>query len=513
MSDQKKVFKSAGIISGSTLLSRILGLARDILTARVFGTSFVYDAFVIAFMVPNLLRGLLGEGALNAAFIPVFSSYVARGEREKALRMAHIVMTVMAVVLSVAVIIIIVSAQALLGWGELSLKCATTLQLLQVMAPYMVFICLAAMMMGLLNAFHHFIIPALAPVILNICWILALLYLCPMFGDSLGDQIYGLAVGILFAGCLQLLVQIPMARKHGFYVTKMSWDLAHPGVRKMCRLMIPVVIAYAVNQINVVVDLMLAYYLGEGMQSALWYAQRIIYFPLGVFGVAMSIAIMPTLSRLAAQKQLEPLLTMLGFALRVVLMIIGPCAVAILVLNREMVSLFYERGAFGLLSVNQTSMALFFYAIGLIAFAGNKILVPAYYAMQDTKTPVRIGLVCVILNLLLNLILMGPLQQGGLALATALSAFVNLGLLFYFLEHRVGRFDWYPMLLCIFKVCVVSVVYAYVCYWTRDWVVMHMEMGLTRKIAEVFLPLTLAFTVLGLMYYFIGREDLQKVMS
>ena len=508
MQEQRHLLKSAGMISGATVLSRILGLARDVLTARLFGTSLIYDAFVIAFMIPNLLRGLMGEGSLNAAFIPVFSSYLAKGQKEEALSLANIVLTIILMTLSGCVIAVIFGVELWLHQGNLSFKLVTTLKLVQILSPYMLFICLAGLMMGVLNGFKHFVVPAFAPVILNIVWIISLFVLCPQFGDSLNDKIYGLAIGILIAGVLQFVVQVPVAKRFGFHPFQLSWNLKHPSVLKICKLMVPVIIAYAVTQINVVVDISLAYWLGQGMQSSLWYAQRILYFPLGVFGVAMSVVIMPTLSEFAAKQQFEELLDTLSYALRAVLMIILPCAVAILVLNREMVSLFYERGAFDAISVNQTAFALFCYAIGLVAFAGNKIVVPAYYAMQDTKTPVRIGIFCVLLNLVLNLVLMGPLKQGGLALATAISAFANLGILFYFLENKVGNFRWAPMISCGLKVIAISIIYGVLCWGVHKGVVYIMEPSFIRKIVEVFLPLTVAFAVTGGLYCFCGMREL-----
>ncbi len=508
MQEQKNILKSAGIVSAATALSRVLGLARDVITANFFGTSFVYDAFVVAFMIPNFLRSFLGEGVLNAAFIPVISSYLANDKSKEAFYVANIVVSVVGSFLALLALGLIVGAEIMLGWVDVSEKLALTLRLLQWMSPYMIFICVAALMMGILNAHKHFLVPALAPVILNVCWIIALFVCCPLFGDSLEQRIFGLALGVLCAGLLQLAVHIPMARSLGFRITRLSWNVQYPAVNRICRLMIPVMIAFTVNQINVIVDIILAHMLGEGMQSALWYSQRIIYFPLGVFGVAMSVAIMPTLSLFVAQQKRDLMKDSLVYGLKVVVMMVLPCAVAILVLHREMISLFYERGSFGTLSVQHTSLALVCYGVGLVAFAGNKLLVPAYYALQDTRTPVRIGCYCVGLNLVLNLVLMGPLKQGGLALATSLTAFVNMALLFMGLKANLGAWTGTRLGLCVIKTMCVGLAYAGVSYGVVLWVGHWPLEGVVHKIALVFIPLMAGFGVAGALYYVWDMKEL-----
>ncbi len=497
MSEHKKILKSASLISGCTLISRILGLIRDIVTAKLFGTGMVADAFFVAFTFPNLFRRLFGEGALNSAFVPVFSEYISHDKKKAGFYMANITLSILFIILSSVVLLAIGITAIIPCFFSISEKLQLTFHLLQIMSPYMIFICLAALFMGILHSFKHFLIPAIAPVILNIFWIGAIIYICPKFGETLSVKIYGLAIAVFLSGIIQLLIHVPFAIKKGLKI-KFQFDLKNSGVKKVFKLIIPVIAASTLTQSNVLVDTIFAYILGPGMQSSLWYSQRILHFPLGVFGIAMSAAILPHLSHLAAQKQIHKIMHTLSFAIRIIFMIIIPCTTLLLILNLPIIKLFFERGNFDAISSANTAFALFFYSIGLIGFAGNRITTQAFYAVQNTKTPIKIALFCMILNIILNLILMWPLKQGGLALASSISGIVQFGLLIYCLKDKIGIMEFKPIIICFGKVCLISMIMALVCIFSYQYIE-HMAFFPAKKFAMVFVPLGLStLTVAGL---------------
>lgn len=272
---EKSIAKSAGVIGLSTLASRILGLFRDIVSATMFGTSLIWDSFLIAFMIPNLLRRLLGEGALSSSFIPVFTRYLEKEPRRQAWHLVSLVFTLLFVVLIAIILVGILGINSILNNFSPSYKIALILRLTRVMLPYIFFLSLAALAMGILNSFKHFTAPALSPILLNLCWLGALFYLCPRFGESLENRIWGLTIGILIGGLCQLAVQIPVLIKKGlrFVNLRFSFDLTHPGVRRIGYLMVPAVLGLGITQINILVDLLLGYLLGDGAISALWYGR------------------------------------------------------------------------------------------------------------------------------------------------------------------------------------------------------------------------------------------------
>ena len=449
-------------------------------------------------------KKILDEGILNAGFTPVFSDYLANNKPKEAFHIFHVMVTIVGCILSVLAIGIIMGTEIILGIKSISSRMSLTLQLLQWMTPYMICACLATLMAGLLNIYKYFAISRLAPILLNIFWIIALYTLCPYWGDSLQDQIFGLALGVLCAGVFQIIIYIPVAKSLGLRVFRLSFDIKHSGVKEIFFLMLPVLLSFAINQLNYIIDICLAYFLGEGMQSFLWYSQRIIYFPVGVFGVAMATVILPKLSLYATKKQFMPMKETLLYSIRLALMFAVPCAVAIMILNKEMVSLFYERGAFDAQSVEQTALALLCYSFGLVALVINKILLATYYSLKSTRTPVVIGFYCVIVNLVLNLLLIGYLKQGGIALATGVTALINMFWLLYKLRKTLqlqltGEITRYLGKMILVGL-VLGLVYNFTVQWVYDWA----WSGLLYKIALVFVPLSIGFVVAIFLYYVMG---------
>lgn len=434
----REVTKAAGIVSSATLLSRILGFVRDMVIANIYGAAMVADAFFVAFRIPNLLRRLVGEGSLTAAFIPVFTEQMETGTKEEAWDLANSLTTILILFLLGITVVGILFAPAIVkmiapGFYTPLEKYRLTVHLTRVMFPYIFFIGLTVMAMGILNSLKHFAMPALAPAILNISMILCALYLSSMTEHP----IMALAYGVILGGMGQLIVQIPVLLKKGMRF-KIRLNFAHPGVKKVGLLMLPSVIGLAVAEINTFVDTLLASLLREGSVSFLYYGNRLVQFPLGLFGVAMGIAVLPLFSITSAKNDMKELKETLSFAIRLVFFLTVPATVGLIVLRVPIINVLFQRGEFLLESTYYTATALLYYSVGLFAYAGVKIVVPAFYSLKDTKTPVTIGCIAMAANIVLSIALMFPLKHGGLALATSLVSILNLGLLLFVLRKKLG---------------------------------------------------------------------------
>ncbi|MBZ0168640.1 MAG: murein biosynthesis integral membrane protein MurJ [Kofleriaceae bacterium] len=436
-----RIARAAGVVSGATLLSRILGFVRDLIIARAFGAGTATDAFFAAFRLPNMLRELLGEGALSAAFIPVFTeSFRTRG-RESAWRLAWTVLTMLMLLLLAVSSVGIVFAPWLIrliapGFHAIPSKLDLAVYLTRMMFPYILFIGVAALFMAILNSQGHFATPALSPSVLNIAMIACALYLTPY----VDPPIAALAIGVLIGGVGQLVMQIPAIWRRSRGV---QWgiDVADPAVGRITRLMTPGIAGLAITQVNVFIGTLLASLMGEGGISILYYAFRLIQLPIGLFGVAIATAAFPTMAKQAANRSLGEVAATVAYAIRLVLFVTLPSMVGLIVFRVQIIQLLFERGAFDRTVTLATAEVVLFYAFGLGAYVSNRILVPAFYSLQDTATPVKIGMVAVVVNIVSSLLLMRPLGLGGLALATALSSFVNLGLLLIALQKRLGRLN------------------------------------------------------------------------
>lgn len=450
------VIRASSVVGSLTMLSRTLGLARDVLMAAVFGTSPTMSAFVIAFRLPNLFRRLFGEGALSAAFVPVFTETLEHDGRPAAWALARKTLTLLAVVL-LAIVLVGLGAAELLKhllhgltapsdratvWLE---QARLVLPLFQILFPYMFFICMVALAMGALNALHQFAIPAFTPVLLNLVWIGTLVLVCPLFGSDRAAQVRVVAWGIIAAGLLQLAVQIPALTRRGF-TPGLSFAWSDPKVKRVLLLMGPAALGMGVTQVNILIDTALAFFIGKQAPAALFYAERIVYLPLGLFAAAMGTVLLPVLSRHAARAEPERMRNTLNHSLRHLMFLVLPASVGLFVLARPIVRMLFEWRGFTPDSTTLTSVALRFYAPGLVAFSLCKVFVPAFYALQDTRTPVRIGLGVVALNTVLNLtfILTFPphLKLAGLVLATVLAETVNALILASVFTAKAGSPGW-----------------------------------------------------------------------
>ena len=441
--DSKRILKSAGTVGFFTALSRLLGLARDVLMAGFFGTSLVMDAFVVAFTVPNLFRRLFGEGALSSALVPVLVETRQKEGDRAAWDLVNRVLVLLAAFL--ALVTVGVTLAAIFVPVE-SVKVAAVIDLLKIMMPYMIFICLAAVSMGILNSFHHFAVSAFAPAILNILLIGTVLLVVPSIGNSPEEKIHAVAWAVLLAGVLQWVVQWPMLFKFGWRpAVSFGWN--DEKVRRILCLMGPAALGMAVLQLNVVIDRTLALWVGGGAPSALFFSERLIYFPLGIIATALGTVLLPTFSGQAENH--EQMKTTISDSLRHLLFVMVPAAVGLLVLASPVVQMIFEWKNFGSGSTWMTAIALQCYAPGLIVFSLAKVFVPAFYGMQDTKTPVKIGMIAVVLNLALNIAFVLTLPQAvkhaGLAFATVLSSVFNMGCLAVILHNRLGGIYWKPV--------------------------------------------------------------------
>jgi putative peptidoglycan lipid II flippase len=430
------VVSAVGAIGLATLASRILGYARDIVIARAFGAGPVTDAFFVAFRVPNLLRRLLAEGALSTAVVPVFSSTLMRDGPAAFSRMVQVVIGAALVVLcavcalGMALAPWIVSVMAP-GWRADAALFDLAVMLTRVMFPYLLLVSLAALAMGALNAHHRFFTAALSSAALNIGMIAAVLGLA----GRITPAILSLALGVLVGGVGQLLVQLPEVRRLGVSV-RPALDLSHPAVREIGRRLWPAAFSLAAVQVTVLVNTLLASLLPAGTVSYLYYADRVMEFPLGIFGVALATAALPSMAAQAARQDHPALRATLGFSLRLAMFIAVPAAVGLSVLSGPVVRLLFQRGEFGAAEAVFTAQALVGYAVGLPAFSATRIAAQTFYALGDIRTPVYAGFVSVAANVLLALVLMWPLQHVGLALASSLSSYVNLAVLGFMLRRR-----------------------------------------------------------------------------
>ena len=442
-----KLFRSTLVVSACTAASRLLGFAREIFMAYFFGTTLAKSAFDVAFRIPNLFRRLFGEGALSAAFVPVFSETLKKDGLPEANRLASRMLTLLALTLALLVAAGIVVASMCLSACEPGTRVAEVLALLRIMLPYMFFICLVALCMGILNSFHHFMLPAFTPVLLNIVWIASIFLLAPRFGDTAGERIHGVAWGIVLAGIIQLTIQLPALLKFGI---RPRFDLVwHDArVKRVLLLMGPAALGMGITQVNVVLDGVLALIIGPWAPAALTYAERLIYLPLGIFATALGTVLLPTFSHQAADDKHDEILSTMKTALGALLVVMVPASIGLMVLSGEIVDLafLWEGGEFDSLSSLRTTRALCFYAPGLVVFSIYKVLVPAFYAMKDTRTPVKVGAAMVGLNLTLNIvfILTWPTEfkHAGLAMATVITSAISCLILARLLKKRIGTLAW-----------------------------------------------------------------------
>jgi putative peptidoglycan lipid II flippase len=497
---QKKrasVARSAGIVSIAVMASRVLGLAREMVFAYFFGASksFANDAYVIAFRIPNLLRDLFAEGALSSAFVPVFSEYLVKKDEKEAFRLSSLVATALVLVLGAIVVLGIVFAAPIVGFIAPGFeanpeKFALTVRMTRIMMPFILLVALAAQAMGVLNARDRFGIPALASAFFNVGSIIggvavAALLTDPTFSHPIRSMvekptegIIGMAYGVLIGGFMQYVVQWPSLRRAGFKYRPML-SFTHPGVRKIFKLMVPAIIGGAAVQVNVLVNSNFASNIpATGPVSWLSYSFRLMQFPIGVFGVAIATATLPAISRSAALKEATDFRHTLASSIRLAFLLTVPSAVGLIVLGRPIIALIYERGHFGPNDTAHTADTLAFYAAGLAGYSAIKILAPAFYALNDSRTPMLVSLFSILTNFFMNWMLVGVMQERGLALSTSANAVLNCSVLYFIMRGRLDGIEGRRTAVTLVKILAASAVMGLVC-----WAV---SSGVSRSAGESF---------------------------
>ncbi|MEQ4539910.1 MAG: murein biosynthesis integral membrane protein MurJ [Billgrantia sp.] len=437
------LMRSGLVVGVMTMVSRVMGLVRDVVVATLFGAGNGADAFFVAFKIPNFMRRLFAEGAFNQAFVPVLSEYATRGSKREVRELLDAVAGSLTAVLALITALAMLAAPWLVwvfapGFGRDPAKLALTADMLRLTFPYLLLVSLTAFAGSVLNTWNRFAVPAFTPVLLNLSLIGAAVLLTPL----MSEPAMALAWGVLIAGFAQLAFQVPFLARLG--LMPRPWpNFAHSGVKRILILMAPALFGVSVSQINLLLDTVLASLLTPGSVSWLYYSDRLVELPLGVFGIAIGTVILPALSKRHAEQSGEHFAAMLDWAVRAVLLLGLPAALALAILAEPLLISLFHYGAMTEHDIVMAAMSLRAYAFGLVAFMLIKVLAPGFFARQNTKTPVKVGIIAMVANMVFNLILIWPLAHAGLALATALSAFLNAGLLGWLL-HKQGVLVFQP---------------------------------------------------------------------
>jgi putative peptidoglycan lipid II flippase len=444
-----RLARSAGLIGVATMASRLLGVAREIVLARIFGASATpaMDAFNVAFRVPNLVRDLFAEGAMTAAFVPTFTRTLQARGREAAWRLGNLVINSLLIVTGVIVVLGIVFADPItrtiasgVEFASVPGKLALTTQLTRMMMPFLTTVAVAVAVMGMLNALHRFFLPAISPAMFNVATILCAFLLVPLMPSVGLPGIAGIAIATVLGGIGQIAVQWPALRKEGFRYRPIL-DFRDPDVREILRLMGPGTLGLAAVQINVLVNTSLATTEPQGAVSWLQYAFRLMYLPIGLFGVSIATAALPDLSRHAASADRDAMRRTISTGLRMMLMLNVPATIGLIVLAQPIVELLLEYGRFTPHDTTATAAALMFYSPGLLGYSAVKIASPSFYSLGDSRTPATVSVASIGLNLVLNIGLVQIMGYRGLALGTAIAALFNASSLLYLLGRRLDGLD------------------------------------------------------------------------
>ncbi|MCI0485198.1 MAG: murein biosynthesis integral membrane protein MurJ [Blastocatellia bacterium] len=529
--NRRSVARSAGIVSLAVMASRVLGLVREMAFAYFFGASksIAYDAFLVAFRIPNMLRDLFAEGALSSAFVPVFSDYLVKHGKEEAFRLANRIATALILILGILVVLGIIFANQLVGviafgYQDNPEKFALTVRLTRIMMPFILLVALAAQTMGVLNARDRFAVPALSASFFNVGSLIGGIFFAALLTDPTFSHpiraivenpvegIIGMSYGVLIGGFLQFAGQWPTLFRDGFRYRPML-SFSDPGVRRIFRLMGPAIIGGAAVQVNVLVNTNFASNIppDNGPVSWLNYAFRLMQFPIGVFGVAIATATLPSISRNAALEELHDFRHTLSGSIRLAFLLTIPSAVGLAVLGRPIIALIYERGPFTAFDTDHTAAVLAFYAIGLAGYSAIKILAPAFYALGDARTPMLISLLSIIINFVMNWLLVGVLQERGLALSTSTVALGNFALLYFLIRRRTDGLEDRRTAITVGKILLASAAMGMVC-----WAINRMLGGgdsLGARITNVLVSVGGGAGVFYLAASLLGVQELKAAVS
>jgi putative peptidoglycan lipid II flippase len=494
-----QMLKSSGAMAAATLTSRVLGMVREMVYANFMGDGWVAGAFQFAFTIPNLFRRLLGEGALTAAFIPIFKEKEKTHGEIEMWRAANAVISGLIIAASVIIGLVMLGISIALAAHSFDAKTELMLQLLRVMFPYMLLVCVAAAMMGMLNARGHFFIPAMGATMLNVVMIASVLWLAPHMGTELTEQIFALAIGVLAAGVAQAAFQLPTLWRDGFRYRWVSpWK--NETVRVVVTRMIPGTIGVAAFQLNVTLVLVIAFWISPQIVASFNYAVRLMELPQGMFGISLATYLLPTLSGLASDKNYSEFRATLRHGVGTLLFLNLIAAILLVVLSEPIVRLIFEHGKFTAASTDRASLALMCLAPGLVAFSTVNVLARAFFALGDTKTPMKISIACLALNFILAAALVHSLRQGGLGIANTVTSIVNVCLLSFALRKKMGKLEMEPLRKTFLPLAVGGCLAGFVAWF--GWHFLEGSFGhatLALKIGDVFVPAIAAGLVYGIL--------------
>ncbi len=487
------MLKASGAMAAATLTSRVLGMVREMVYYHFMGIGWVNDAFQYAFTIPNLFRRLLGEGALTAAFIPIFKEKEKRHGEAEMWRAANAVISGLIIAASVVIAVVMIGISVALAAHHFSESRELTLRLLRVMFPYMLLVCIAAAMMGMLNARGHFFIPAMGATMLNVVMIASVYFLAPHMGTTLAEQVFALAIGVLAAGVAQAAFQVPTLWRDGFRYRWVSpWN--NETVQRVVRQMIPGTLGVAAFQINVALVQGVGLFVGAGIVSSFNGAVRLMELPQGMFGISLATYLLPTLSGLASDKNYPEFRATLRHGLASLIFLNLIASILLVVLAEPIVRLLFEHGdKFTAVSTQRVSFALMCLAPGLAAFSTVNILARAFYALGDTKTPMKISIVCLAINFTAACILMVPLREGGPGIANTFTSLINVSLLVFALRKKLKTLEM-AALRDTLRPLVLNAILAGIIAWC-GWNYWERTFGhatLALKLGAVFVPAGIA---------------------
>jgi len=498
------------------MCSRVLGLVREQIFAGLFGAGYAYDSFVVAFRIPNLLRDLFGEGALSAAFVTVFSDYDTNRSKEQTWQLAANVLVFFGVLLSLISLLAIYLAGPIVtllapDFAEIAGKFELTRKLTMIMLPFLIFISLSAVVMGILNTKGRFFVPAIASSFFNLGSIVggvSLAFLLPRHFNQ--PAIVGMAIGTLIGGILQLAVQLPTLRKIGF-TFKPKIKLRDPGLKRILRLMIPATIGLSATQINIFVNTNFAASCQEGSVSWLNYAFRLVQLPIGIFGVAFSIAAFPLLAKQAAQKDIGAMKETLVTSMVMIFCLTIPATAGLIVLSEPIIRLIFERGAFTDADTIATAQALSLYAVGLFAYSTNKVLVPTFYALDNTRIPVIASFLAVMLNICIINLTIDLFQHRAIALSTSCTMFINFLFLSTVLYKKMDGYDVTTLVKALIKIGLSTAVMVLFLITGKAYMGQWLVGSLAQKLTSTLILITMSALFYGVTLHLTKLSELTEI--
>lgn len=449
-----KIVKAAGAMSIATTISRVLGYIKDMILAKYFGATGLSDVFFVAFRIPNLLRELFAEGSISSAVVPVLKESQVKHGQQEAVRVVKSLFTFIVIVVGLTTILGILFSPLIVkliapGFIENQEKFNLTVFLTRIMFPFLLFISLAALTMGTLNTINVFFVPALAPCFLNI----SIIILVVGFSKFFFNPIVSVALGVTLGGLLQWLVQIPSLYKRGF---SFSFTKFHPTLKKIIILVIPTILAMTVNQINIFVSTIIASFLPEGSVTYLYYSMRLIQLPIGVFGVAVGMAVLPTLSQHAVEGNRTQLAKDFSFSIKFLFFLTIPSTIGLIILKEPIVNTLFQRGVFDYNATFNTAQALLFYSLGILGTVGSRTITATFYSFQETKKPVICATLGMLTNIVASLLLMDSMKHNGLALAYSLAATLQFFLLAFFIKSKIPEISFFSLFPSLMKSCIAA---------------------------------------------------------